>query len=292
MGYRSAVLRRGEAACRVVDGKGATSPDAWLRQDVHDRMLGLEWPLFRVTVVRGDRDLVGLVAHGLIARTADARRLGSELLGLYDQERRGAAEAPCQAARPEVLASQDAPLSARDPVFRQVALLDSEGSAALTRRFDADAVGFLDIILAAVSHALPHDDPEGSMRVLVTSRCAGPWRSPRVPDESVSGPELLELPPCTDPATVARLRTAVVPSAAVTVPPWRCVVDFDMLTAGCEPVTGGPDPDYAAWRSAVPVLTFEDRGGNLATWLPVGEGRGTRSLHEDVARLLRRWAAF
>jgi hypothetical protein len=71
----------------------------------------------------------------------------------------------------------------------------------------------------------------------------------------------------------------------------RYVVDYKPSMPLTTPVREG-EPGLAAWRCAAPVLAFEEGHGDLIGWQPLSNGRpGQRAPHQEVARVLRQWAA-
>lgn len=286
--FRREVLEHGEIACWVVDEeRHGAGPAAWIRADVHDRLSGLEWPLLRATVVRGDPDLLSLVAHGLIVHKAALRQLGAELIRLYTQE--AGPSDPSGAVAPLRAAPADTRSWAGGQAHRPVTLLDAGLVQKLLRRYGGSGCGLLDVVLAALSHAPATSGEAGDTPVLVLSR-AGAAGHPRSPDGPATRAEPVALPTAVAPGAVAALRRAGPGAAPLDLSTFRYVVDYEPATPLTTPVRDG-EPGLAAWRCAAPVLAFEERGGELIGWQPLSDGRSRRPApHQEVARVLRRWA--
>ncbi|MDT0266823.1 histidine phosphatase family protein [Streptomyces sp. DSM 44915] len=288
---RREVLERGEIACWVVDPGPADGAVGWVCRDVGDRLSGVEWPLLRVTVVRGEPDLLCLVTHGLIARTEEARRLGVALLDRYHRERGDGAGRPAPAG--PLRAATDPPSWAGDAAHHLVPVLDAAQLAGVRSRFAAGPAGLADIVLAALGRVSGATDPGTGPAVALLGgerSTGGPW-PPHGPATRI---EVVTLPPGARPAEVARLRRAAAGRAAPDLAGCRYVVELEAAPAALASPGAqerAPEPRWAAWRGSRPVLAFRETAGGLALWRPLGDGAaGRRSPHRLVADLLRRWA--
>ncbi|WP_217231597.1 histidine phosphatase family protein [Streptomyces anulatus] len=285
------VLEHGEIATWVVEESSAPTAADWIAEDVRDRLAALEWPLLRVTVVRGPPDTLCLVGHGLVTSTGALRRLGAELAGLPGVVRpyAGAAGSATRPAAPPADPPgppPETPPWAADRAHRYGEILDRTRARALLERYGQGGAELLDLVLAALSWVRPREDAGVGVAVLVHG---GPDSGPGEPGAgaSLARSGQLLVPPDTAPGTVLAPRAGRPAQPPPGGPAGRYVVDFE---ASPDPVPpgGGTEPVLAAWRCSLPVLAFEERGGSLHGWQPVDDDPA--SPHHEVARLLRAWA--